>query len=127
MGAPAEVNVVLTLGRSAPAGAGDTVYLDHLRHEVSRGRHRAKLWPQAFTMVAAIIVSPYPLHGHELAAIVYHEPPDGGPEWALTSIRVSAHHARKQLKPLGIGFRGTRDAGYQLFDLWARDDYGPAV
>jgi hypothetical protein len=112
------VNVVITLGRSAPARSGSTVYLDHLRHEISRGRGRVKLWPHAFTMVAAIIVSPCRLHGRELVSIIYGQEPDGGPVWADHCIHTFAIHARKKLRPLGITFRATRDAGYQLIDLW---------
>lgn len=113
------MHVMLTLGRSAPSGSGDSVYLDHLRHEVSRRRHRITLWPHAFTLVAAIIVSPYNLTTHELVDIVYgSDLPEGGPIWAACCIRNYAMIARRKLRPLGITFYGHRGTGYRLYDLW---------
>lgn len=113
------MHVMLTLGRSAPSGSGDSVYLDHLRHEVSRGRQRISLSPRTFTLTAAIIVSPCNLSGRELIDIVYGEAlPDGGPIWAACCIRTFAMEARTKLRPLGITFYGHRDSGYRLYDLW---------
>lgn len=106
------MNLVLTLGRSAPAYSHG-IYLDFRRHEISRLRERAALWPHAFLMAAAILAAPGPLSTEDLIAFAYEERRDGGPDWARGVVRVALWHARRRLLPLGIGFCCRPRLGYE--------------
>lgn len=113
------MNVVLTLGRSAPAGS-DAVYLDFKRHEVSRGRERARLWPTPFLVAAAIICAQGPLTTTELVDGIYGDREDGGPEFADKVVHVATWHARQRLSPLGLSLCSHKGyLGYLVIDLWA--------
>jgi hypothetical protein len=108
---------VLTCGRSVPAGS-ESVYLDFKRHEVSRGKHRIHLWPKAFMMASAILVSPHRLNTRDLITFIYGEMSNGGPLWADRCVWHCVWHARHKLKPLGIDFKSTAWSGYDPIDLW---------
>lgn len=104
--------IVLTIGRSAPARSSG-IYLDFQHYEVSRGRGRVHLWPHAFLMAAAILAAPGPLSTEDLIAFSYDGRRDGGPDWARGVVRVALWHARQRLKPLGIGFHCRPRLGYE--------------
>lgn len=111
------MNVVLTIGRSAPARS-TSVYLDFQRFEISRGRHRVRLWPKAFHLVAAIMCSQVRLTTGDLINHIYGEMKNGGPDYADNCISHYLWHARARLKPLGIGIKAGYGAGHYAIDLW---------
>lgn len=110
------MNIVLTLGRSVPTGS-NSIYLDFKRHEVSRGRERARLEPKQFIAVACMLASPCPITPKELVDLAY-DSADGGPDDALRAMFVAVFRARKRLASLGIGFNHLRGWGYESADLW---------
>jgi hypothetical protein len=116
--------VVLSSFRSAPA-QDDAIWLDHGRHEISVRTPRlaiARLSLLQFRLASYILVSPKSLNQWDLAAWLYEEREDGGPDWSNVCVRNLLWHARRKLAPLGLrltiagGNRGIASAHYRIVD-----------
>lgn len=107
------MSVVLTLGRSAPARSTD-LYLDFKHHDISQGRVRVHMWPKAFMVTAAILASPCGLTNKDLAAFLYGDRADGGPERASLCVGRFIGIANTKLALLGMRIEAATGHAYRI-------------
>ena len=110
------MRIVLTMARAAPA-TSDALYLDLALHEVSRCGIRLRLSRQIFLTAAGIVCSPSPLSPTALAEHLYNDRLSGGPDYALSTVRVLVFHARRALLPFGVVIH-TGAFGWWADDAW---------